>query len=167
MVSRWGALYNITKVLNNRYSGSVFVRMGASGHLFNQHYLSVIFPLPSKSTKKANGNVSNGIQAPENRANGFLDTIVKADLDLALQREMTAMQTLHHEPAAVQMFEEGDGKMIEIKHGAMDSLKKGDGDIEFLENGVVVEGSGKETTEKSIKRLSRLWKYLAGRSPKD
>ena len=39
MVPRWGVLYSVEKILDRRYSGRVFVREGATGHLFNQHYL--------------------------------------------------------------------------------------------------------------------------------
>ena len=45
MVSRWGALDNAQNGSRNRYSGTVFVRRGATGHMFNQHYLAIMFPL--------------------------------------------------------------------------------------------------------------------------
>lgn len=44
MVPRWGVLYSIKHILNNRYAGRVFIHLGASGHLFIQHYLDTLFP---------------------------------------------------------------------------------------------------------------------------
>lgn len=46
LVPRWGVLRGAETSPRNRYAGNVFVRMGATGHLLNQHYLSHIFPLP-------------------------------------------------------------------------------------------------------------------------
>lgn len=48
MVPRWGVLHCIQDILNNRYTGSVFVRMGASGHVFVQHYMDLMFALLEK-----------------------------------------------------------------------------------------------------------------------
>ena len=43
MVPRWGVLYATCELLTSRYAGKVFVRMGATGHLFGSHYLDPIF----------------------------------------------------------------------------------------------------------------------------
>lgn len=37
VIPRWGVLHSICDIQNNRYAGSVFVRMNQSGHMFNQH----------------------------------------------------------------------------------------------------------------------------------
>ena len=166
MVSRWGALYNITKVLNNRYSGTVFVRMRATGHLFNQHYLSVIFPLPStKPDPKTNGSGINGLKSLDDIADSFLDSIVNVDENLALKREGTAVGILRRGSAP---FGSGDGKTMQVANGKLlNGTKAGVGGIEFLENGVATEGSGRGARGRSVRELSRLWRYLGGGSPKD
>ena len=51
MICRWGVLHRTQGVLNNRYAGSIFVRMGATGHMLNQHYLDRIFPIPVERTQ--------------------------------------------------------------------------------------------------------------------
>ncbi len=53
MVSRWGALDNAQVAPPDRYSGTVFVRRGATGHMFNQHYLAIMFPLRASLSKAA------------------------------------------------------------------------------------------------------------------
>ena len=76
LVCRWGTLYCTEGDLANRYAGSVFVRMGATGHMLNQHYLDFMFPIPGE-TAAAGGEV-------------FLDSAVTTDEALAMQREDAA-----------------------------------------------------------------------------
>jgi hypothetical protein len=45
MVPRWGVLSSTVHSPQHRYAGSVFIHRGASGHLFNRHYLDTMFPL--------------------------------------------------------------------------------------------------------------------------
>lgn len=45
MVTRWGVLFNNRDNPARPYAGPVFVRRGASGHLFDEHYLDMMFPL--------------------------------------------------------------------------------------------------------------------------
>ena len=45
LVPRWGVLYSILLGTECDYSGRVFVHEHASGHLFDRHYLSTMFPL--------------------------------------------------------------------------------------------------------------------------
>lgn len=167
MVARWGALNNITNVLNNRYRGTVFVRMGATGHLFNQHYLSVIFPLPQDQTFEAGGLAMNGLRELINASNKFLDAIVDVDDDMALRREATAMRILRPSPSPRQLFELKDVKSIKGEDEDMNVQKNEAGSIELLDNGIAVAGSTRDARGKSVRELSRLWKYLEGRSPQD
>ena len=44
LVPRWSALYNARAHSRVQYAGNVFIRLGATGHLLNQHYLSEMFP---------------------------------------------------------------------------------------------------------------------------
>lgn len=45
LVPRWGVLKEAQRIPQNRYAGKVFVRIAATGHMLNQHYLSQMFPL--------------------------------------------------------------------------------------------------------------------------
>lgn len=164
MVSRWGALHSTTKVLNNRYSGTVFVRLGATGHMFNQHYLSVMFPLSSRSWEIGGSGV-NGFQKLNGPASSFLDTVVDVDEELASKREDTAVGILRRD----SMFEVGNGneyigaeRMLKIN-----GSKKGDVLPEVLVDNALMDGMCREAEGRSVRELSRLWLYLGGRSPKD
>jgi len=154
MVSRWGALHSTTKVLNNRYSGSIFVRLGATGHMFNQHYLSVMFP-PSPRSWEAG---ANGFRKLNGTASSFLDKVVDVDEGLALKREDTAVGILRWD----SMFEVGKGGRLEVDGG-----KKGVVDGEMPVEDGLLDGMCREAEGRSVRELSRLWLYLGGRSPKD
>lgn len=78
MVTRWGVIYSVEKILDRRYSGKVFVLQGASGHMFNQHYMDPIFPLHRADT--ATG--------------GLLDEVVLVDEAIAQAREEKAVKCL-------------------------------------------------------------------------
>lgn len=169
MVSRWGALHNVAQVLDNRYSGTVFVRMGATGHMFNQHYLAAMFPLLSTSPSSAPANSreqqTNGAkQGP----NAFLDKIVKVDVKLALAREDTAMKNmgLMRRESASSVLELVDGEYLSadaVPNGDIPGGRKKATNIKILKDNVAVEG--KDTKGKTVRQLSRLWRYEGGESP--
>ena len=135
-------------MLNNRYSGAVFVRLGKSGHLFNQHYLSVMFP------SSPSGSGVNGFQNLHGKASSFLNMVVDVDEELALKREDAAVGILSREAR----FEVGEGGRVEVKGG-----KKGEVPVE---DGLM-DGLSREVEGRSVRELSRFWLYLGGRSPKD
>ena len=72
LICRWGTLHCIESDLTNRYAGSVFVRMGATGHMLNQHYLDFMFPIPGET---ASANIE-----------GFLESVLITDEALAMKR---------------------------------------------------------------------------------
>ncbi|KAK2810415.1 hypothetical protein FQN50_002904 [Emmonsiellopsis sp. PD_5] len=80
IVPRWGVLWNIRDV-HTRYSGKVFVRNQATGHMFNQHYLANIFPLGTRPGEGLGG----GDGTDEGR--GFLDQVVVVDERTCRDRE--------------------------------------------------------------------------------
>ncbi|KAL8870514.1 MAG: hypothetical protein Q9174_003460 [Haloplaca sp. 1 TL-2023] len=97
LVCRWGTLHSTEGHLNYRYAGSVFVRMGATGHMLNQHYLDFMFPIPGEA-------------APAD-AQDFLDSTLITDEGLAVERESTAATN------ATQNSQNGNGKLETVKHG--------------------------------------------------
>ena len=169
MVSRWGALHNVSQVLDNRYSGTIFVRIGATGHMFNQHYLAAIFPLPSTSPESA---LADSRDQQTNRAKqgpkAFLDKVVKVDVKLAMAREDTAtrkMGLLRRESAS-SVLELGDGECLFVDALLNDAIPKGRKaatNIKVLKDDVAVEG--RDIKGKTVRQLSRLWRYEGGESP--
>lgn len=155
MVPRWGVLHCVQDVLNNRYSGSVFVRMGASGHMFNQHYMDALFPLPE--------NVSHRLE------DNFLDNRVEVDENLAVRRENTAVSNMGH-MRKESGLEFGDGQIIpddpNMSNGNATNGINGSGDTIMTfartDTGRLL---AKEAQGKTVRELSRLWRYQGGRSP--
>jgi hypothetical protein len=163
LIPRWGVLYNVSEILDNRYSGKIFVRMGASGHLFNQHYLGPMFPLDPSM------------------AGEFLDQVVDVDEKLEMRRRGTAVQ------GSGALRRESSGKSINSIKGLQvvseqngDRIKWGDG--ESIPVGMLVDDQGlgddlmisfsQGQTEfdakgKTVSQLSRLWRYAGGGNPLD
>ncbi|KAF2761238.1 hypothetical protein EJ05DRAFT_257368 [Pseudovirgaria hyperparasitica] len=64
LVPRWGVKYSTSESPNQRYAGRVFINRNATGHLFDEHYLDIMFPL------REDGELEAG---------GFLDDIVEIE----------------------------------------------------------------------------------------
>ena len=160
MIPRWGVLFSIKRIMSEHYAGRVFIHMGASGHFFNQHYLSVMFPLDAEAESK------------------FLDRVVHVDISIhgkreeEVRRQTTVMmrrtevirakandstagglKDLWFKRWGIQM---GDGQEIQMPIG-----KLAPGDIAFL--GGVTEA--RQAEGKTVRQLSRLWKYAGGAVP--
>ena len=137
------------EVLDNRYSGKVFVRMGATGHLFNQHYMDPMFPLDKTRTSQ------------------FLDQVVDVDEKLAARRESKAveqMNVMRSESSSPQKIEFGDGETIPV--GAIvtgEGATNGSGGM--LINFIEPNTASREAKGKTVRQLSRLWRYTDGGSP--
>ncbi|KAI4272954.1 MAG: hypothetical protein L6R38_006467 [Xanthoria sp. 2 TBL-2021] len=182
MVPRWGVLYATCKLLNNRYAGNVFIRDQATGHMFVDHYLDPIFPIakhgdPKAAVKakrgQANGNgdvngqgVTNGNGHLE-EALSYLDSIVDVDDAIPLKRRNTTpLKPLaklkdrknygtvqnHHIPASTT-----NGNAKPSTHGIVDGFDAIGGDA-------LMEQAARG---KTVKELSRLWRYLGGSSPEE
>ena len=148
MVPRWGVLHCVQDILNNRYAGSVFVRMGASGHLFNQHYMDAMFPLGGPDTVW--------------QSSSFLDHQVKVDNKLAMEKENVAISKI----GVVRResgLEFGNGQVI---HDSA-SVINGHADNTVMAFGRTSSGRvlSEEAQGKTVRQLSRLWRYEGGHSP--
>ena len=149
MVPRWGVLHCVQDILDNRYAGSVFVRMGASGHLFNQHYMDAMFPLGGPDT----------VWQPSS----FLDQQVKIDKKLAMKKEDVAISkfgVMRRESG----LEFGNGQVIHDGAG----VTNGHADNTVMAFGRTKSGRllSEEAQGKTVRELSRLWRYERGRSPR-
>ena len=150
LVPRWGVLHCTQDVLNNRYAGSVFVRMGASGHMFNQHYMDPMFPLPEKK--------SHWLQ------NTFLDKIIDVDEKLAIRRESTAVSNVGHmrKRSGTNALEFGDGEVVPVTQNLPNGstagpVSNGDPVMTFsrTDSGRLL---AEEAKGKTVRELSRLWR---------
>ncbi|KAF6231101.1 hypothetical protein HO173_010801 [Letharia columbiana] len=176
LVPRWGVLHSVQDVLHTRYAGSVFVRMGGSGHMLNQHYLDPMFPLSkcqmlAAKEKRGIKLKSGGEIAGDNEAKVedkfdelFLDRIVTPDERLAMQRDFTAIAGLVRRETGLEF---GTGQVVKDAYG-LGNRKDANGDdcLTFKRTAsdrVVAE----EARGKTVKDLSRLWKYVGGESPID
>ncbi|KAL8751682.1 MAG: hypothetical protein Q9184_005994 [Pyrenodesmia sp. 2 TL-2023] len=193
MVPRWGVLYATNSLLTNRYAGEVFVRMGASGHMFVDHYLDPIFPLAghgkevdkAKAGKKGigratvNGDV-HGHRVEE--ADSYLGAIVNVDTDVEEKQKGVERKSLTNgdsKKAAAEankypgLTVNGKGKKAaaEVNSHSVSAVNQNEvGRVYGTINGIpndehvvdVVLGRGK-----TVKELSRLWKYLGGAAPED
>lgn len=137
MIARWGVLYSTMSTPDNRYSGSVFVRMGATGHLFNQHYLDAMFPLFTQT-------------------DDFLGKIVDVDMVTAIGREKAATRKL-----GLLRRESGFGSMASSLLGQESSESKVT--INFIPQNM--KAVNLDVERKTVRELSRLWRYRDGASP--
>ncbi|KKZ65133.1 hypothetical protein EMCG_09022 [[Emmonsia] crescens] len=155
IVPRWGVLYNVRSA-KTRYSGKVFIRNGATGHMFNQHYLDNIFPL---DTPLLPPGPNPG--APK----GFLDQVVTVDECTCRGRDAyyyaattsAAENSVSFEPSAVVK----GGR--DVSDGVI-SVSNGSGfgaDVPGHDNGNGDDNGAGMT----VRELSRLWRYLGGADP--
>lgn len=85
-------LYNVTQILDNRYSGKVFVRLGATGHMFNQHYMNELFPLTDKNGEDQRSATGPDTASATPKPCRFLDQVVHVDEAVAQGREACAVR---------------------------------------------------------------------------
>lgn len=167
MVPRWGVLYNTTEVLDNRYSGTIFVRTDATGHMFNQHYMDVMFPLELTLT--------DNDKPDQALLDIFLDKIVDVDEKTARKRELTATRKmgLMRQESGIEF---GDGQAVPVRplmngrstDGVIPRRRTADEGTGFVNAGeALVLGLGREARGKTVRELSRLWMYLGGESPRE
>lgn len=140
--------------------------------MLNQHYLDPMFSL-SKSRKQA-AKGEKGIQWKPERKNvvhnedkqDFLDRIVTPDERLATRRDSTAVAKLDV-ARRDSGLEFGSGQILKDTSGpAIGKDAEGDSCLTFTRTAsdrVVAE----KAVGKTVKELSRLWKYLGGKSPID
>ena len=163
MVTRWGVLHSASAIQSNRFSGSIFVREGGTGHMLNQHYLSFMFP----------------VTGPQE----FLDSTAECDFDMVKKRKISeavmgqGMRRLDglEQKNRVGVFEDGVAEEVEKwlrKNGGNRSVV----DVELGPSGSVLDNSNRDSSEdpsevgpalekKTVRDLSRLWRYLGGGCP--
>ncbi len=146
--------------------------------MLNQHYLAPIFPLAeaqNQATKEENGisrksgatvDHHNEHDVGDDVVETFLDRIVTLDEKLAKRRDVNVL----HEMGVVRResgLQFGSGQNMKNIPGLADGKDASDGDcltfVRTPSNRLVAE----EARGKTVRDLSRLWKYLGGKSPVD
>ena len=141
MVPSWGVMYSVQKLLDRRYSGKVFVRKGASGHMFNQHYLDPMFPLDGLETDRFQDQVVDVDEATAKR---------RESAAIAQKRKMRTDSGL----SADGDVEFGDGQIMPVGL-IVNGENKTDPCISFVESNVHRAAAARG---KTVKELSRLWR---------
>lgn len=180
MVPRWGVLYAIKNLLDNRYAGNVYVRVGATGHMFVDHYLDpIFFSLPGKTVGVGHlGALQNGTGGKKNaQANGqdveegdveeadcFLNTLVDVEEGVEESRASRVKGK-----SLVKAKNMGQVRAVPVPVINGINGHAGNGTV----NGVLEEPDSElaailgDNRGKTVKDLSRLWKYLGGGEPED
>ncbi|KAF2663374.1 hypothetical protein BT63DRAFT_484437 [Microthyrium microscopicum] len=186
MVTRWGALYSAKSILSNRFCGHIFINEGASGHMLNQHYLSEMFPIHGR--RAGDGHIQGTSSDYKHHMVTFLDRVVNLDTATVTQRDVNAVHQLavmRHESAPVDPADHShaahtapvdDVHHVKSKTEQEDlHLTLGEGrrltskDLSGAEGSrisvVMVHNHTEQYKGRTVRQLSRLWRYLDGASP--
>ncbi|KAI9744100.1 MAG: hypothetical protein M1818_002252 [Claussenomyces sp. TS43310] len=181
ILARWGILHNVKNVLDNRFCGRVFVlndrepsgapgakqRRRGGGFLFSEHYMDQIFP--------ADGS-------PRSR---FLDAVVRVDAETAEKREFTAMGIAlpmksvsnapsyhpHHQshpesPLRSPKSESYHNHLSGMQHDhAVKRASWGTAGAMGLDGVGKARTGARECEGKTMRQLSRLWRFEKGGRP--
>lgn len=184
MVTRWGALFSAKQILQNRFCGHIFINEGVTGHMLNQHYLSDMFPIHHK--KAGAGHADGTSSEAKHHGVPFLDRIVKLDTatvtqrdskakhQLAVMRQESAPRDDHSHVAHATPVSEVHHTQSKAEHDDI-FLKLGEGteltsrDLSGAEGSrisvVKAHDPNVEYKGKTVRQLSRLWRYLDGADP--
>ena len=141
MVPRWGVLSSTRSILSPQYAGQVFVHK-ASGHMFVRHYISAIFE-------------SNGPGPSQ-----YLDQVVELEEEAGKRKQHALLETTsirNREPTELTF---GSGE--EVLEGGSDTAKDMFSFDRTPSGRLILEARGK-----TVRQLSRLWRYQGGKSPDD
>jgi hypothetical protein len=186
MVTRWGALFSAKSILQNRFCGHIFINEGASGHMLNQHYLSDMFPIHHR--KAGDGHADGTSSEAQHDGVPFLERVVKLDTATVTQRDSMAVHQLavmRHDRAEVDHADHShvasSAPVHDVREGRSKSeqqeflLKLGEGskltskDLSGAEGSrisvVSVHDPYDEYKGRTVRQLSRLWRYLDGADP--
>ena len=155
-VARFGALHFSKDKLSNRFVGKIFENKGHGGHLLNQHYLSPMFA----------GDSSD-----------FLEMVVEVEEDKAVQRaQVSSEEMTREEPRSSRSLPPARTKFrmasVEVPNH-LDQMRTLGRSIAVPTPGTgwgsAAEASTRASVEilrgRTVKELSRLWRYKDGRSP--
>ncbi|RPB16964.1 hypothetical protein P167DRAFT_499627 [Morchella conica CCBAS932] len=150
-VALFGVLHFTRDKLSNRFVGKVFENKGHGGHLMNQHYLDRMFV---------------------DEASGFLDQVVEIDENTAMQREEEAgLEGALNRTEVEARATHGEN----VAHGTAEAVGVRIDASRSVRTLGTVRTRGTMDARRSVERqrgktvrdLSRLWRYKDGHSPQD
>lgn len=161
--ARCGVLHNTRNVLHNRFCGRVFVldekamkrpngsiiSTTAGGFMLNEHYLDLLFPTET------------------HHHIDFLNQVVEVDMETAEKREFTAQGVALPQKS----FSRQSSENRSLSQSDSPNVSPLGENIASWETAVGVNGVGrarvaaKECEGKTVKQLSRLWRYAHGGRP--
>ena len=145
--------------MSEHYSGRVFIHLGASGHYFNQHYLSAMFPLDAQAASRFREQVVHvETDLPRQKEEELRRTTGKMRGRSTFKGDASTPHGLRHLWFNRWGIDFGDGKSINMPLGRL-----GPGEITFLGGHAEAEAA----KGKTVGELSRLWKYASGGVPDD
>ncbi len=161
--ARIGVLQNTRNVLDNRFCGRIFVLDDRSmtkrnsrtasttggGFMLNEHYLDLLFPTDSPA------------------AIDILDQVVDVDMETAEKREFTAQGVALPQKS---MGRHGSETSSRSQPGSPDISPKGQrgqnrASWEGVNEVTKARIAARECEGKTVKQLSRLWRYVHGGRP--
>lgn len=162
MVPRWGVLHCARDIQAERYAGRVFVRIGASGHMFNQHYLRPMFgAFPDSSSSLEQSHIRFLDQKVCGETTGSLDNSTKAATEFVDKNPIGSILELGNgEQVIAEAPMDGSAKELAAR-----TTVQGFAPVMLFSrkpSGAVV---GMDASLKSVREVSRLWRYLGGGSP--
>ncbi|EON65266.1 hypothetical protein W97_04504 [Coniosporium apollinis CBS 100218] len=138
LVPRWGVLYNTRHCPGHRYAGRVFIYKGASGHLFNEHYLDSMFPLSSARATLTIQEEATDDSPTMPLMNKFLDQMV--DVDTATAQRRARSLSVGNKDLIISRVPSRYGRRMSVQDDSQNA---------------VCEGSGR-----TVRQLSKLWMYV-------
>ena len=162
MIPRWGVLYSITKLISRRYSGRVFVHLKASGHFFNQHYLTPMFPLDVHAASAfLDQTVFVDTDHPSNSEAQVSRKEIEFETKMYLEKNQRSISDVLQNlwfSNWVSNWEFGSGDQSEFD---VSTRLPEPGEVAFLGSDAA------QAKGKTLREMSRLWKYANGGVPDD
>ncbi|KAF1983740.1 hypothetical protein K402DRAFT_162210 [Aulographum hederae CBS 113979] len=148
-IARIGVIHHTRKRPGRRYAGKVFIQQEATGALFDEHYLTAMFPAREGRDQGVHGMP---------RMSPFLDQMVCVDETTAKKRAETFVDaTMPFEPGTIDMNVDDEMNAWRRRSNADMYAKSRRASVVEETEKAVEEGSGR-----TVRQLSRLWKYVGG-----
>jgi hypothetical protein len=149
-IARWGVLHHVRNVLDNRFSGRVIVMQqnDRAGYGMNEGYLDMLFP---------------GLLQGQAERVGIMDCAVDVDFETAEKREFTAQGVAA--PAKAVRTSGASSPDRGAKNKSEKRSSWGSMGGYGIDAVAQARGSAKECEGKTVRQLSRLWRYVGGGRP--
>lgn len=150
-LARTGIMHHTLNVLDNRFCGRTFV-VNRPGFMFSQ-YLDMMFP-PTKSGKRGDAQRT------------ILNEVPEIDISTAEKREFTAQGvTSSMKPLAMLKHLSPNDNMMKMSPAGIKADRRTSWNVTGNDCVTQARMSAKECEGKTVRQLSRLWRYSGGQKP--